>query len=208
MVKEPSPFSALFLFAGCPEAADVVRDAETVAYQKGEIIYDAHHCRQALGVVLHGRAEAVAAGDERTVLSAFGEGDVFGAAALFGMTQPYVSCVRAVSECAVCFLPEEMLKELFLRCPQTAVNYIAFLSAKIRLLNGKIAVLTQNSTEGRLYRYLVENCGPDGRLTAPMARSRLARTLNMGRTSLYRALDALENKQLLVRRDDTWEVIR
>ena len=198
----------LFLFDGAAEALDDVRQAETAIYARGELIYDGADCPRALGVLLRGRAEAVSPEREGAVLSAFGPGAVFGAAALFGMEQSYVSRIRAVTDCAVLFLPEEMLEQLFLRHPRTAVNYIAFLSSRVRLLNGKIAVLEHSDAESRLYRYLAENCGEDGRLPGRMTMTRLAATLNMGRTSLYRALENLTKKNLIVRKDGKMEVVR
>jgi len=200
--------SEIFLFDGAAEAAALAEGTEIVAYDRGEIIYDAAECRRSLGVLLQGRAEAVSAAQEKTVLSGFGPGDLFGAAALFGMDHSYVSRIRAVTACRVQFLPEELLERIFLAHPRTAVNYIAFLSSRVRLLNGKIAVLAQNDTEGRLYRYLAENCDENGNLTRRITMTRLAATLNMGRTSLYRALDSLEKKHLIVRKDGKMEVMR
>ena len=205
-MKQEVKLAEIFLFDGAAEAAAMTEGTETVVYGRGETICDAVECRRALGVVLRGRAEASSAAREGAVLSVFGPGDVFGAAAMFGMERPYVSRIRAVSECAVRFLPEELLERMFLAWPRTAVNYIAFLSSRVRLLNGKIAVLSQNDTEGRLYRYLAENCGEDGRLTRCLTMTSLAAALNMGRTSLYRALDSLEEKGLIVRKDGTMEV--
>jgi CRP-like cAMP-binding protein len=106
------------------------------------------------------------------------------------------------------FLPEELLRRMFLAYPAAAVNYIAFLSSRVRLLNGKIAVLAQNDAEGRLYRYLAESGGEDGRPARRLTKTELAAALNMGRTSLYRALDSLEKKKLIVRKDGKWEVLR
>lgn len=207
-MRQEVELSEIFLFDGAAEAAAMAEGAEIVTYGRDEIIYDPSDCRRSLGVVLRGRAEAVSAVQEKAVLSAFAPGDVFGAAALFGMDHPYVSRIRAVGECTVQFLPEELLEHLFLTWPRTAVNYIRFLSSRVRLLNGKIAVLAQNDTEGRLYRYLVENCDESGRLARRVTKTGLAAALNMGRTSLYRALDSLEKKNLIVRKDGKWEVMR
>ena len=197
----------LFLFDGAGEALADMGETEIKKYGKGELIYGAD-CPRALGVLLRGRAEAVSPARETAVLSTFGPGAVFGAAALFGMEQRYVSRIRAVSGCTVQLLPEGLLERLFLRYPRTAVNYIAFLSSRVRLLNGKIAVLEQNDAEGRLYRYLTENCDETGRLPHRLTMTRLAATLNMGRTSLYRALDSLTKKDLIVRKDGKMEVMR
>ena len=208
MGQNESMLRDLFLFAGAPEALGMVKDAQTKPYRRGEIIYDPDRCPRALGVLLSGRAEAVSAAQTKTVLSAFAPGAVFGAAALFGMEGDYVSRIRAVTDCSVCFLPEELLERTFLRYPRTAVNYIAFLSSRVRLLNGKIAVLSQSGAAGRLYRYLAENADEAGRICGPIHMTRLAGSLNMGRTSLYRAMEQLKAKKLVVSKDGEWEVIK
>jgi len=207
-MKREVKLEETFLFDGAAEALAEVGEAKIVSYGKGELIYDGASFPRALGVLLRGRAEAVSAARETAVLSAFYPGAVFGAAALFGSREQYVSRIRAVTECAVQFLPEELLERMFLRYPRTALNYIAFLSSRVRLLNGKIAVLEQNDAEGRLYRYLTENCDADGRLPQRLTMTRLAATLNMGRTSLYRSLESLQKKNLIVRTDGKMEVIK
>ena len=208
MAEREVKLSELFLFDGVQEALTEVEEAKIATYHRGELIYDGVDCPRALGVLLRGRAEAVSPARETAVLSTFGPGAVFGAAALFGMEQHYVSRIRAVTDCTVQFLPEELLERLFLRYPRTAVNYIAFLSSRVRLLNGKIAVLEQNDVEGRLYRYLTESCDENGHLPERLTMTRLAATLNMGRTSLYRAVESLKKKNLIVRRDGKLEVMR
>ena len=208
MAEHEVKLSELFLFDGAPEALAELGEAKLMTYHRGESIYDDTDCPKALGVLLRGRAEAVSPARETAVLSTFGPGAVFGAAALFGMEHHYVSRIRAVTDCTVQFLSEELLERLFLRHPHTAVNYIAFLSSRVRLLNGKIAVLEQNDVEGRLYRYLTENCDENGRLPGRLTMTRLAATLNMGRTSLYRAVESLNRKNLIVRKDGKLEVMR
>ncbi len=195
-----------FLFENAQDTLGKLKLPEAAHYEKGDIIYDRTTFHQSLGVVISGRAEAV--GQGKTVLSTFREGAVFGAAAIFGNDGSYVSCIRAVSRCTVQFLPEELLRELFLTEPQTAINYIGFLSSRLRFLNGKISVFTQDSAQSRLYRYLTDNCEADGTLPKGMNMTRLAGTLSMGRTSLYRALDALEEQNLIIRKDGKVKVCR
>ena len=175
---------------GLPAAAD---------YPKGAIINGG----SALGIVLRGRAEAVTR--EGTPLRFFGQGDTFGATALFGGAE-CISQIRAVSDCRVQFIPQELLESRFRSDPQMALNYIAFLSDKVRFLNGKIAIYTQDSAEQRLYRWLCANCGEDGQI--PVSMTQLAELLSIGRTSLYRALDNLEKKSLCTRKGRKWEVKR
>lgn len=206
MEKRLEILAKTFLFENALDALSRLDLPEAVQYGKGDIIYDHTRFHRSLGVVIGGRAEAV--GQGKTVLVTFGEGAVFGAAAIFGNGDDYVSCVRAVSSCTVQFLPEEMLRELFLKEPQTAINYIGFLSSRVRFLNGKISIFTQDNGESRLYNYLINNCDADGMLPKGVSMTRLAGTLSMGRTSLYRALDALEQKKLIVRTDGKVQVCK
>ena len=131
-----------FLFQGAEELLSDALALGAERFSRGETICDPATAERALGIVLEGRAEAVAPTRERAVLAAFGPGDTFGAAALFG-GEGYVSRIRAVTGCTVLLLPEALLRQWFARCPRMAVNYIAFLSGRVRFLNGKIAIFTQ-----------------------------------------------------------------
>ena len=195
-----------FLFRGAEELLPEALALPAKSFQRGEIICDPATAQQALGIMLRGRAEALAAAREQTVLAAFGPGNTFGAAALFGGAG-YVSRIRAVAGSEVLFLPETLLRQWLERCPQMAVNYIAFLSGRVRFLNGKIAILTQDSAQNRLYRWLLANCDGEGRLPEKLSMTKLAATLSMGRTSLYRALEELETAGWIVRKGKRIEVL-
>ena len=73
-----------FLFRGAEELLPEALSLPAKSFQRGEIICDPATAQQALGIMLRGRAEALAAAREQTVLAAFGPGNTFGAAALFG----------------------------------------------------------------------------------------------------------------------------
>ena len=196
-----------FLFQGAEELLSDALALGAERFSRGETICDPATAERALGIVLEGWAEAVAPTRERAVLAAFGPGDTFGAAALFG-GEGYVSRIRAVTGCTVLLLPEALLRQWFARCPRMAVNYIAFLSGRVRFLNGKIAIFTQDSAQHRLYRWLRANCDETGCLPEKLSMTKLAATLSMGRTSLYRAMEALESAGLIVRDGKRIEVIQ
>ena len=196
-----------FLFQG---AEELLHEAQTLGvsrFSRGDTICDPATAGRALGIVLEGRAEAVAPTREKAVLAVFGPGGTFGAAALFG-GEGYVSRIRAVTGCTVLLLPEALLRQWFARCPRMAVNYIAFLSGRVRFLNGKIAIFTQDSAQHRLYRWLRANCDETGCLPEKLSMTKLAATLSMGRTSLYRAMEELEEAKLIVRDGKRIEVIQ
>lgn len=196
----------LFLFQNLTQLPDLRQLPPPVDFHRGEDIYAPDDYHKALGVVLRGRAEAVSVKSEKTVLTTFRAGGVFGAAALFS-DREYVSRVRAATDCRVQFLPELLLREWFLSYPEMALRYIAFLTDRVRFLNGKIAVYTCDGASARLYSWLSSNSNAEGEMPK-LSMTKLAAALHMGRTSLYRGLDELEEKHLIVRKDGKVRVIR
>lgn len=194
-----------FLFQDAAEALSEALALPVCTFERGQIVCQPETAALALGIVLQGRAEAVADHRNQAVLAGFDPGGTFGAAALFG-GEGYVSRIRATTACAVLFLPEPLLRQWFSRWPRMAVNYIAFLSDRVRFLNEKIALFTEDSAQQRVYRWLCANCC-GGCLPAGLSMTKLAAGLSMGRTSLYRALEELENAGLIVRNGKRIEVI-
>ena len=83
------------------------------------------------------------------------------------------------------------------------MNYVRFLSDRIRFLNSKIATFTADSAKSKLMRYLVSQAelqnNPEGNVVLPVSCQKLAESLNIGRASLYRAFEQLENDGLIRR---------
>jgi CRP-like cAMP-binding protein len=86
----------------------------------------------------------------------------------------------------VLFLPEELIVWFMRRDPIITENYITYLSDRIWFLNTKISALTAGSAEQRLAVFLLEQGSVSSSMTD------LSHQLNVGRASLYRALDVLE----------------
>ena len=74
----------------------------------------------------------------------------------------------------------------------------------MRFLNQRIENFTAGEAHDILEDYLLSLCDGEGKLPAPKNMSLLAKTLNMGRTSLYRAAEALENAGKLTRSGNEW----
>ena len=73
-----------FLFQGAEELLHEAQSLGVSRFSRGDTICDPATAGRALGIVLEGRAEAVAPTREKAVLAVFGPGGTFGAAALFG----------------------------------------------------------------------------------------------------------------------------
>lgn len=201
--EEPLVSEKIFLFRGMgeEETRELLRDLPLPrTYHKGEAIYTPQTFRRALGILLSGRAEAVRTTDGRRVLmNRFEPGSCFGAAALYGSGEDYVTEVLALSDCTVLFLPQETLTAFMKRDFRVAENYIRFLSDRLRFLNRRIAGFTGGAADRRLARYLLEHCGGDGAVSLPGSMVELAAALNVGRSSLYRSLDVLAEAGLIRR---------
>ena len=194
-------FENIFLFEGLSDTEKKEITAllpEAKVYEKGETIYSKTDFCRSFCILLEGKA-TVKSGD--VVYKEFCAGDTFGAAALFGKTEKYATDIYAASRCKVAFIGEDLLKSIFAKYPQCAINYIAFLSEKVRFLNRKIEQFSAASATEKLYLYLAEQ--GDKKINFSAA----ARFTGLGRTSLYRSLAELENSGRIERNGNIIKVI-
>lgn len=193
--------SQIFLFSGVERNFKPEELGNTVKFKSGMSIYECDDYPKAIAVLLKGKAEAFS--QSNTALKIFETGSVFAVSAVFANEKTYVSRIVAKNDCEVLFIGEERLTELFKEYPKTAVNYISFLSEKIRFLNKKISLFTQDSVESKVYCFLL-NRNSEEKLNMSL----LSKTLGIGRTSLYRALNGLEEKNVIVRKDGKVSVLK
>lgn len=188
-IPKPKPF---FLFHELTPAEQqrLLDDAPPPEhFARGDVLYSTRQFRRAMGVVLSGTLRVTHAG---TVLNRLGPGDVFGVAALYDRAETYVTEVSAATACTVRFFPQELLSRWMQADFRLAENYIRFLSDRIRFLNRRIAAFTGGDAEQRLLGWLRQHAAPDGTVTLTVSMTELSRTLDIGRTSLYRSFDLLE----------------
>lgn len=204
-------FHSSFLFRGISSISEEIESqllSTAEFFSRGECVYESTNFRKALGIIIFGKVR-VTTSDEKSkvILRDMDAGETFGAAALFGAGELYVSTIRAKTRCAVVFIDESTLTELFTLRPEISVNYISFLSSKIRYLNGKIAELSTRGAEEKLLDYM-QKCTESGKKVKVGGMSALAKTLNIGRSSLYRALSSLEDRGIIFKNGDEWETVK
>ncbi|MBR2319965.1 MAG: Crp/Fnr family transcriptional regulator [Clostridia bacterium] len=184
--------SSLFLLKGLTkdqlELCQRLAQTEEQNYCKGDTIYTPQTAKRALAMVMEGHVRVF---HGHVPTNDLVEGDVFGAAALFGTDEEYPSTIVAESDCRVMFIPQETVVLWMKEVPQVAENYVGFLSDRIRFLNRRLATLTAGQADGKLWRYLLAHRDEDGVIFVEEGMSALAERLDMGRSSLYRSLDAL-----------------
>lgn len=171
---------------------------------KGKEIYR----NGSLGLLISGTAKIKRCnelGGSVTVRSLL-KGEIFGCVSVFGNWQEGSSSITADTTCTCCYINEESFKKLLTEIPQTAINYIAYLTEKIRFLNHRLDTFSADSSEQRIYEYLLSLSDENGVVRSDITMAELARRLKLGRTSLYRCLNSLENSGILSRDGSTFHI--
>ncbi len=171
--------------------------SKPVTVTKGSELYK-NGC---LGILVSGNGTVKRIADDghtvtvRTLL----KDEVFGSASVFGNWKEGKSLITADCDCSVYYISEAVLKEIMSEHPAVAINYVSFLTDKIRFLNRRLDTFSAESTEQRIYEYFVSAADENGKIYVDFGMAELARRLKIGRTSLYRGLDALEKNGFIVR---------
>ncbi len=176
-------------------------------FKKGDIIYSAEKFPNAIGFIKSGTAVAVTNNDKSLLMKTFTEGNCFGAAAVFNEGKSYISTIRAKTDMEIIFLSEKLLKEIFKKFPICAINYISFLSDKIRFLNQKLGLLSCSNTEDTVFNYILSIADEDNISNLPKSMTQLTKMLGISRASLYRSLDDLQAKGYILRQENKVKVI-
>ena len=170
-----------------------------VEYEGGETIYDsAISCRNVSpAVILSGRAEVYSSDREREVcLRVLESGSVFGIAGLFSGESDFISTIRCKRTCTVALFEPDAFVSLLENNNTFMLAYVKCLSDRIAFLNRKIRQFTAGSAERKLAFFLEANVqGSELRLTYSI--SRVAEMLDIGRASLYRAIDTLSDADII-----------
>ena len=168
------------------------------SFSTGETIYSPISKSISVGILIDGMAKVRPNGDEKTLLKTMHVGELFGIANLYAEESSFPSIIVAEKKSKVLFIDGDVFKSFIENDPSALKCYLAFLSKKIVYLNKKIATFTASSAENKLALYLLEN-GTEDTLHLSVSMSELAKTLGLGRASLYRALDKLLEARLIER---------
>lgn len=187
---------AAFLFQQVPEEGLdwALSNGRLERAARGEILFAPEHFTHSLGLVLSGRVQ-VTRGD--LLVDRLGSGDWFGAAALFNGREEYPSTLTALSECRVIFFSQETVETLMERWPQAARNYIGYLSGRICFLSDRVNSLAAGSAEEKVEQFLLRRADENGVVTVSAAS--IAKALGLGRASVYRAFERLEERGAITR---------
>ncbi|MBE6712198.1 MAG: Crp/Fnr family transcriptional regulator [Ruminococcaceae bacterium] len=189
------------LFRGCDRSKIelLLEQSRALRYpfSPGDEFFTENAGERRIGILLFGALTVYAPGEENTPLNRLKPGGLFGVSALFGSPGAN-TVVRAESEGELLFIGEEQAEVLWEdKCVRS--NLISFLTDRICFLNRKIASFTAKGAEGKLVRYLSQCADASGKCKIDSSFSELAKSLHLGRASLYRALDKLETEGVIRR---------
>ena len=185
-----------FLFREVPEQAldFCLEQSEGEHARRGETLYTPGRFRRCLGLVLEGRVR-VTRGE--MFVGVLERGDWFGAAALFHDREAYPSTLTALTECHVLFFPQSAVERLMERWPRAGANYVRYLSGRIQFLSDRLNSLAAGSAEDKVEQFLTHSADERGEVT--LSATAMAQALGLGRASVYRAFDALEEQGKITR---------
>ncbi|MBQ6714726.1 MAG: Crp/Fnr family transcriptional regulator [Clostridia bacterium] len=188
-----------FLFKSLNENQKALAEGyieEVFSAKKGDELYKNGH----IGFLLEGTAAIKRCVEDKEItMRTLKSGDIFGSASLFGDWREDLSKTIAESRSKVGYISEENFKNLLSEIPQISINYIGYLTERIRFLNRKIDAFTAGNAESKIFESLQNMPSVDGVVTLEFGMAEFARRLKIGRTSLYRGLEVLENEGLIER---------
>lgn len=173
-----------------------------ISFSKSDELYKVGY----IGILLEGKATIKRNNSAGTSISirTIVPGEMFGAVSIFGDWKDGLSSITAQCNGLICYICEEKFKALLFDFPQVSLNYIAFLSDRLRFLNMNLDIFTANSTESKLYEFLLSLSDEQGYVNINISMSQLAHRLNVGRSSLYRDIESLTNKGLITRKSNVF----
>ena len=189
------------LFKGCKreKIEQFLKKSEAVChgFSSGDKFSTGKDGKRCLGILLKGALTVYAPGEESTPLNRLKPGGLYGVSALFGSPGADTR-ILAESDGELLFIYEEKAEVLW-EDPCIRRNLISFLTDRICFLSKKIASFTAKGAEGKLARYLSQCADENGICRIESSFSELAKSLHLGRASLYRALDKLEEEGFIQR---------
>ncbi len=183
--------------------------AEISSFTHGSVIFSPDCFSRSLGIIVKGRASVykLHGGGHRVLMSRLVRSDIFGMASLFYESEHFLTEITADTDCRVMFLSKQWVENVFAADEGICRNYIVLLSERIHFLNSKIESFTASDSTHKLKKYLL-SLAPAGtckrvQIKIPCPLTRLSSMLDIGRSSLYRAFETLEQQGMIIRNGDS-----
>jgi len=180
----------LFHDLGLPELEEILREAHTRRFAKGEFLFLQGDPAGFLYVLLRGRVKLTQSTPEghEVLLRFVRNGEVFGGIAVLG-DKTYPVSAQAVDECTTLYWEGEAMAHLMERYPRLAVNVLYLMAERIQEIQERLREIATERVEQRVARALLRLLRQTGRkveggvlIDLPLSRQDLAA---MTGTTLY-----------------------
>ncbi len=200
------------LFAGCKQNLIeniILTSGRSLSFRSGDLMETEE---RAVGILLSGRGVIYSSDKGRQALLRFiAPGDAVGVAGLFADKAPdtrIYACGDGKSE--MFFIGREAFERLMNEESdgRFRTNLIKFLSDRVTFLNSRIDCVTGGSAERKLALFIKNSpVSSNGEISLGMSMTALAHALDIGRASLYRAFDSLQNDGTITRDGNSIKVL-
>jgi len=169
--------------------------------EKNEVIFSENNYTRSLVIIIKGSASVTKqSGNSKILMNILNKGDIFGMATLFYEEENYLTQITALEKVTLAVFSKENVKKIFSLYPAVSENYITILSGKIHFLNKKISTYTKAETLQKVASFILQYVNEDKTVSdLPYSITSIADALNVGRASVYRAFDTLENDSVIKR---------
>lgn len=152
-----------------------------------------------IGIIVKGKA-IIKSGEDGVIIKKLEKNDVFGVASLFDNPK-HLTSVIATTDCSIITMNKSFIENCIKENNKIALNYIEVLAKRVSFLNTKINAYTAKSAENKLYTYLLQLPRLNNEIELTVDMSTIAKMLGIGRATLYRAFDKLENNGIIIKND-------
>ncbi len=170
-------------------------------YSKGQLLYLADQFCSTLDVVLSGSISIQSIDAEGNIFKArvLQAGDIYGATLLFGSFNRYPMQVVCDSQAEILHLKKSLVLQLCEENQQFLLGLLALISDRAHELSRTVSQLSAQSLKESLLGYLQTLSHQQGStlVMLPTSKKELADRLGFARTSVSRALKAMEEEGLL-----------
>ena len=198
----------LFSVLSEKELTGLSESAEHRVFSSGEQINGSSE-HGSVKIVLSGAASVTKKNGEKEILMRVVQsGGILGVASVFTDKRESLSKICAMRDTEMLFIGHGALRSLVHTNPDFAESYIKLLTLKIRFLNNRVKAYTSASAESRLaFHILSLDEAESGKVEVGVSKTALADMLDVGRASLYRALDTLTDKGIIKYEKNTITVL-
>ena len=166
---------------------------EVKSFSHGDSIYSPSHYEKKIGFVLSGECviNKLKSDGSLVPLNTIKPGDSFGILAVLSCKDEYPTQIVASRNSEILFIPQNDFLSILKKHSEVAMNVISFLSEKISFLNSKISTFASDNIEQKLASYIISEYKKNSKTEFPFNCKKTAESLNVGRASLYRAINSL-----------------